>query len=161
MSKYYFFYNGVFSQWYKSNFTLHGINFTHAEQYMMWQKAILFNDANTAARILSSDHPKEQKKLGRQVTGYSDNIWSQKRETIVYNGNYAKFTQNSEMLSALLAVTGTFVEASPYDKIWGIGRGMDDPLIHDENKWLGLNLLGKTLSKLRDDLLNSQKIIKG
>jgi ribA/ribD-fused uncharacterized protein len=157
MPEYYLFYGGVFSQWYKSNFTLHGVNFTHAEQYMMWQKATLFNDADTAEKILRAAHPKEQKELGRQVIGYKDDVWIQERETVVYRGNYAKFTQNPEMLSRLLDVRGTFVEASPYDKIWGIGRGMDDPLALIESKWLGLNLLGKTLTRLRDDLLYSTK----
>lgn len=146
------FYMGTFSQWHPSKFEIDGIEFTHAEQYMMWAKAKLFGDEETAVAILAAKHPREQKKLGREVTSYSESKWVMEREKIVYKGNYAKFTQNPEMLSELLSTTGVLVEASPYDTIWGIGLGMLNSDAMNPSKWRGINLLGKILTQLRDDL---------
>jgi ribA/ribD-fused uncharacterized protein len=50
-----------------------------------------------------------------------------------------------------------FVEASPYDKIWGIGLGEADPKADDETQWLGENRLGKVLDEVRAKLLAGYK----
>ncbi len=151
--KYFFFWRGPFSQWIPSKFTINNIKYSHAEQYMMHQKALLFGDNLTAKKILEATDPKEQKRLGRQVKGYDEKIWRENRERIVYDGNYAKFTQNKQSYNKLMN-TGNklLVEASPVDRIWGIGLAEDNPLAKDENTWQGLNLLGKILTKLREDL---------
>lgn len=154
-NKFDLFYMGTFSQWHKSKFVIEGITFTHAEQYMMYGKAMLFGDTVTAQKILKATHPKEQKSLGRQVQNYDEAVWVKHREDVVYKGNYAKFTQNPKMLEELLTTTGILVEASPYDRIWGIGRGLKDPLALDPKTWNGLNLLGFVLTKLREDLKNA------
>lgn len=92
----------------------------------------------------------EIKKLGREVKNYDDAIWSEKRFNVVSVANREKFTQNEDLYKVLMATTGTtLVEASPYDKIWGIGLGEGDPNIKDRNKWKGLNLLGQVLTNLR------------
>jgi|SRR5436190_21243562 len=143
-----------FSQWYRCAFTVAGQAFTCAEQYMMHGKALLFGDAATAARILEADHPREHKALGRKVTPFDDAKWRAGREDIVRAGNHAKFTQNPDLLAQLLATRGTtLVEASPYDKIWGIGLAATDPRAKDPAQWRGQNLLGKILTELRDQLL--------
>jgi ribA/ribD-fused uncharacterized protein len=131
-----------------------GARFTCAEQYMMHGKAVLFGDAEMAARILEAKTPKEHKALGREVRGFDGARWESERERIVYEGNHAKFTQNPELLKALLATAGTeLVEASPLDRIWGVGLSAEDPRIQDPAAWRGLNLLGKVLTRLREDLL--------
>lgn len=148
-----FFYGGIYSQWYNSSMTIDGIRYSCCEQYMMHQKALLFKDLTTAAKIMSTTSPKLQKQLGREVINYNDIIWDSRRFDIVFKGNLAKFSQN-ELLKSELLNTGNrqFVEASPYDTIWGIGMGLDNPLINDPTKWRGLNLLGQVLTFVRDTL---------
>ena len=154
MSRFTLFYdNTPFSQWHPSCFEVDRITFTHAEQYMMYGKAKLFDDHATAAAILMAAHPSEQKRLGQQVKNFHEHIWVQERERIVKAGNRAKFKQNPDMLAALLATDGTvLVEASPTDRIWGIGLAVDDPRALDQTQWLGLNLLGFALTDLRAEL---------
>ena len=145
-----------FSQWHPSRFEVEGKHFSCAEQYMMYGKARLFGDEEAAERILKSRNPRQQKALGRKVRGFDDTRWERERERIVYEGNRAKFTQNPELLAALKATVGTrLVEASPTDRIWGVGLAEDDPRIQNPSSWRGLNLLGKVLTRLRDELLAS------
>ncbi len=142
-----------FSQWFPSAFRVGDHTFNCAEQYMMYGKAVLFGDADTAAKILAADHPRAHKALGRQVMGFDPGIWNREREGIVKAGNRAKFTQHPALLEQLLATRGTtLVEASPYDKIWGIGLAASDPRALDPAQWKGQNLLGKILTELRDEL---------
>lgn len=152
-----FFYRDAspFSQWYPASFELEGQQFTSAEQYMMYGKAQLFGDRDIAARILQADHPRQQKALGRQIQRFDDELWNREAKNIVYRGNHAKFTQNPELLLVLLATAGqTLVEASPTDRIWGIGLSEDDPRIHQRATWRGTNWLGEVLTQLREDLLS-------
>ena len=143
-----------FSQWYRCTFTVGENTFNCAEQYMMHGKALLFADRETAAKILAADHPRQHKALGRKVKPFDDATWKRERAAIVRAGNHAKFTQNAELLGQLLATKGTtLVEASPYDKIWGIGLAATDPRAQDPAQWKGQNLLGKILTELRDQLL--------
>lgn len=148
-----FFWSGIFSQWHKSNFTIGGITFNTAEQYMMYNKAILFNDFEIAHKILETNNPKTQKNLGRKVSNYNAEIWGNECDTIVYMGNYAKFTQNKKLLKELLDTGNTtLVEASPYDIIWGIGLSEDDAKNVPYHQWEGQNKLGLILTVLRNNL---------
>lgn len=143
-----------FSQWYRCRFTEGQHAFNCAEQYMMHGKAVLFGDPDAAAKILEADHPRQHKALGRKVKGFDDAIWRREREGIVRAGSRAKFTQNAELRQLLVATRGTtLVEASPYDRIWGIGLSATDPRAKDPATWRGQNLLGKILTALRDELI--------
>jgi ribA/ribD-fused uncharacterized protein len=155
MSRFEFFFTEAspFSQWYRCKFTVGENTFNCAEQYMMHGKALLFADVETAANILAADHPRQHKALGRKVKPFDDAAWKRERVAIVRAGNHAKFTQNADLLEKLLGTKGTLVEASPYDKIWGIGLAATDPRANDPAQWKGQNLLGKILSELRDQLL--------
>jgi ribA/ribD-fused uncharacterized protein len=145
-----------FSQWYPCHFVGDGLAFNCAEQYMMHGKARLFDDAKAADQILAAAHPREHKALGRTVKRFDAKVWERERERIVKDGNRAKFTQNPQLLELLLATRGTtLVEASPYDRIWGIGLAETDPRAHDPAQWRGKNLLGKLLTELRDELAAS------
>jgi ribA/ribD-fused uncharacterized protein len=151
---YTFFFTEVspFSQWHRCLFTAGELTFICAEQYMMHGKAILFGDREIAAEIIAADHPKTHKALGRKVKGFDDKIWKANREAIVLAGNRLKFEQNPDLKAPLLATRGTvLVEASPYDRIWGIGLSANDPRAQNEATWQGQNLLGKILTKLRDE----------
>jgi ribA/ribD-fused uncharacterized protein len=121
---------------------------------MMHGKALLFDDQEVAAQILAADHPRQHKALGRKVKRFDDAAWKREREAIVRAGNRAKFTQNAELRELLFATQGTtLVEASPYDKIWGIGLAASDPRAQDPAQWKGQNLLGRILTALRDELI--------
>ncbi|MCG6156629.1 NADAR family protein [Rubinisphaera margarita] len=141
------------SQWYPAGFNVEGILYPTAEHYMMAAKARLFDDRTTEQSILNSPHPGAAKKLGRQVSGFDEHLWEQSREQIVLDANRAKFSQHSLLLDFLLR-TGAriLVEASPHDRIWGIGLSARDAAAHDPLQWLGLNLLGFALMRVRDDL---------
>jgi len=141
------------SQWYPSCFVIDDTMYLTAEHYMMVQKALLFNDKETIIKILETNSPKEAKRLGRLVKNYDNDTWHRISLDVVIKGNIAKFQQNNK-LGDFLKSTGDkiIVEASPYDKVWGIGMSMNDPDILDESKWRGKNLLGKALMKARESL---------
>jgi ribA/ribD-fused uncharacterized protein len=145
------FWNGPFSQWYPSNFKLNNVLYNCAEQYMMAQKALLFNDKESYLEIMNTNNPKYIKELGKKVKNFDNYVWEQNRFTIVLTACIAKFSQN-ESLKKVLLDTGlkTLVEASPYDKIWGIGLGTDDSRALNKNEWKGLNLLGLALTMARE-----------
>lgn len=126
--------------------------FNCREQYMMLCKACLFpNNDNTISRILDESDPAAIKKLGRSVLNFDQTVWDQHAYQIVVNGNYLQFSQNQAMCDQLL-YTGTkhIAEASPTDKIWGIGFAKTNALEHIPI-W-GQNLLGKALMEVRANL---------
>lgn len=143
--------NGFLSNWYLSDFSADGIHFSSMEQYMMYKKAVCFNDSETADRILKTEDVSEIKALGRKVSGYDDNIWSGIRQVTVYQGLLEKFGQNDELKDKLLK-TGNSVlaECAVKDTIWGIGLSMRDPDRFEITKWKGKNLLGYTLMMVRE-----------
>jgi ribA/ribD-fused uncharacterized protein len=147
------FYSGTpFSNWYPSSFILNEVKYTSVEQAMMHGKALLFKDETSARGIMRTTEPRKQKALGRKVRGYDEEVWVANRERIVKDAVRAKFTQNRAIRDELLATRGTLAEASPGDKIWGIGMSEDDPDATNPTKWTGLNLLGKILTEVRDEL---------
>lgn len=141
------------SQWYEADFDIDGIHYPTAEHYMMSEKARLFSDDGALQKILVSKTPAEAKKLGRTVQGYEETIWCEHRNDIVVRGNYAKFSQNNTLKKFLLNTHNRIlVEASPRDRIWGIGMGASNPDAENPAKWRGLNLLGFALMQAREQL---------
>ena len=143
----------TFGQWTPSIFEVDGVMYSCAEQFMMAEKARLFGDTGMEQQILEASSPKTHKALGRKVRNFDRGVWEQHRLDIVVRGNLAKFQQNPGMLRELCE-TGTreLVEASPMDKIWGVGLRGDNPQITDKENWKGLNLLGEALMRVRDEL---------
>ena len=151
--KFVFFWEGPFSNWSPSTFTLSNNTFANSEQAFMWLKAEFFKDEETASKILLTSEPDKVKALGRQVKNYDDKAWTDVRFTMMLHACYAKFAQNDSLTSLLLATGNrTLVEASPYDKIWGIGLAENEPGIEDAANWKGLNLLGEVLMDVRRKL---------
>lgn len=158
MNQYVFFWGNqdIYSQWYKAGFTIGNVTYNCCEQFMMAEKARLFNDLDTLALIMATNDPKKQKALGRQVKGYDDVKWREHAKMAVYRGNYAKFTQNPLLAAEMLQHRGkTFVEASPYDKVWGIGMTEDDPRAQDPAQWDGTNWLGEIVTLVMEDIITS------
>jgi len=148
--------NGYLSNWYLSQFSVDEITFSSMEQYMMYKKAVCFQDYDTAGRILETEDVSQIKKLGRKVSNYDENSWNGVRQIVVYRGLLEKFGQNDE-LKKLLLETGDSVlaECAVKDRIWGIGLSMTDPDRLDRDCWKGQNLLGYALMMVREDLAMS------
>lgn len=143
-----------FSQWWGSSFTVEGVVYKTAEHWMMAKKAELFGDKEMAAKIVSAKSPAEAKDLGRQVKNFSELIWNEKRFEIVVEGNFHKFSQNEELKAFLVDTKKrVLVEASPVDKIWGIGLTAESDKAENPLLWNGLNLLGFALMEARDQLV--------
>jgi ribA/ribD-fused uncharacterized protein len=151
--KYVFFWNGIYSQWYRAQMEIDGIVYNSCEQYMMHQKALVFGDTEIADEIMKENNPREQKKFGRMIKNFDKVTWDSCCLGIVYRGNLAKFTQNTELGEQLLE-TGNriLVEASPLDKIWGIGMAEEDLGIEDPSNWKGLNLLGQAITLVKQQM---------
>ena len=174
-----FFFRGIFSQWYggfknqphtlviprlffpdinrricTDDFLItDNISFNCCEQAMMYYKACFFNDYETAEKILEEKHPKEQKRLGREVKNYNEKVWASHRFAAVRRINKFKYQQNPELKEFLLS-TGHLIlaEANERDPVWSCGLSADNPLAHDVSTWQGQNLLGRVLMSVREDL---------
>ena len=144
---------GCFSQWWPAPFTIDSVTYPTAEHWMMAEKARLFEDRDGLARVLSARSPGAAKAAGRQVRGFDENRWIEARYGIVVTGALAKFGQHLD-LGRFLQQTGSkiLVEASPVDRIWGIGLSADDDGADDPARWRGLNLLGFALMDIRQML---------
>ena len=144
---------GCLSQWWPSAFTVEGVRFATAEHYMMWRKALLFGDEEAAQRIVVASHPRQAKMLGRRVRGFDEQVWAAARLGIVTEAAVAKFGQRPELRDFLVGTRERIlVEASPTDRIWGIGLAATDERTADPAQWRGLNLLGFALMRAREQL---------
>jgi ribA/ribD-fused uncharacterized protein len=143
----------VLSQSWPATFSLNNQSYPTAEHYMTAEKARLFGDADTCAQIRSTTDPGRAKALGRQVRGFDDERWTEERVPIALRANTAKFGQNADLKEWLVGTNDTvLVEASPVDRIWGIGLAIDNKQTRNPERWRGLNLLGFALMKVRSCL---------
>jgi ribA/ribD-fused uncharacterized protein len=142
-----------FSQWFEASFEIDGIRYQTAEHYMMASKARLFDDRALLPEILAANHPRQTQILGRKIQGFEESIWNEHRFQIVVAGNLAKFQQSPPLQAFLLSTQDRIlVEASPDDRIWGIGLAADNPNIENPHLWQGTNLLGFALMEVRSRL---------
>lgn len=152
--------NGYLSNWYLSTFSVNDIMFSSMEQYMMYQKAVLFQDEETAEKILDTEDVAEIKKLGRSVRNYNDMVWNGVRQIIIYQGLLEKFRQNDVLESQLLSTKeAVLAECAVKDRIWGIGLSMKDDSRFFMEEWKGQNLLGFALMEVRKKLRQEKKYI--
>lgn len=146
--------NGVsascLSQWWPADFTVDGTVYPTAEHFMMAGKARLFGDTEAEERIVAAGHPRDAKVIGREVRGFDEEVWERERFEIVVQGSVAKFGQNEDLRAFLLG-TGerVLVEASPRDRVWGIGIGKENENAERPRFWRGRNLLGFALMEAR------------
>lgn len=147
----YFFYHAShpFSNHYWRTFTVNGLVFPHLESFLMYCKARLFRDFDMADLIAHEADPQRCKLLGRKVHGYDEEIWAGKREEYHVTGGIRKFSQNPDLRDMLVATyPRELVEASPTDRLWGIGMSANDARILQRELW-GRNLCGKGLMQMR------------
>ncbi|CAK7207385.1 hypothetical protein SEUCBS139899_010195 [Sporothrix eucalyptigena] len=135
------------------------IYFHCAEQFMMYCKAGCFHDSETQQRILATNDPKEQKRLGKATRGFDAAVWDTIKSDVVVLGNIGKFGQNNDLYTLLLS-TGKrhLAEAASEDQVWGIGfiwgigfTAKEASTHQDQSRW-GENRLGKALMKVREKL---------
>lgn len=149
-----FFWGGFFSNWYPSNFIVDGIRFNCGEQFMMYEKAMTFNDKEMAEKILATDNPREQKLLGREVKNYDDKVWSEVRFEKVKRGLMEKYKEEPFRSFLKERKDKIIIEASPSDRIWGVGFAPNDPnILNKEDQW-GQNLLGKCIMEVAQELFD-------
>lgn len=147
-----------FSQFYPCDLEIKGQKFNCTEQYYMYQKAMRFEDFESAEAILNEPMAGKQKRLGKKVKNFEIERWLDIARLVVYEANYAKFIQYKDLQKHLLSsYPKTLVEASPRDMIWGIGIGEDKTDGYDRRKWTGTNWLGEALIQVREDILFEQK----
>lgn len=144
---------GCLSQFWPAPFVIDGVTYSTAEHWMMVQKARLFNDEEAAEKALAARTAQAAKAAGRGVRGFSEAPWAAARYQIVVAGNTAKFSQHDDLRRYLLS-TGNrvLVEASPLDRVWGIGLAADDDRATSPSRWRGSNLLGFALMDVRDQI---------
>lgn len=154
---YVFFYGSCYSQWASYPIVIDDITYNCNEQFMMSEKARLFNDDDSLSAIMKARHPSIQKALGKKVKNFDKDEWEKIAKDVVFKANYAKFTQHPELTVKLLK-TGDkiIVEASPTDCIWGVGLAVDDELVLDPKNWRGTNWLGECIMKVREQLKKEQ-----
>lgn len=141
------------SQWWPSPFTVDGVEYATAEHWMMASKARLFGDTEAERKAVAASSPAQAKKIGRLVRGFDESIWERERFGIVVEGSVHKFAAHPDLRAFLLG-TGNrvLVEASPLDRVWGIGLAADDERAMNPELWRGPNLLGFALMAARERL---------
>ena len=148
----------IYSNWYPSPHINNDFKYFCVEQEMMHQKALLFKDAQIAEQIMKENSPRKIKALGRKVRNFNPKIWDENKYAIVYSACKAKFEQNPSLRQLLLSSNGLLVEASPYDRVWGIGYSANDAL-RNIDRW-GENLLGKVLTELKENAYDDLRLLK-
>lgn len=144
---------GYLGNWYPAAFEANGVLYPTSEHYMMYAKAMLMGDESVAAQILASPDPGVVKKLGQTVSPWNEALWIENRNRIMFEACLAKFSAHADLRASLLATgNAVLVEASPFDRIWGIGMGASHRDAENPAKWKGMNLLGEALMKVRDRL---------
>ncbi|MEV6018002.1 MULTISPECIES: NADAR family protein [unclassified Streptomyces] len=145
------------SQWWPSPFVVEGVSYATAEHWMMASKARLFGDAEAERQAVGAASPALAKKAGRLVRGFDETVWQRERFGIVVEGSVHKFAADPGLRAFLLGTGGrVLVEASPMDRIWGVGLAADDERALDPRRWRGANLLGFALMEARERLRVAQ-----
>ncbi|WWC90668.1 uncharacterized protein L201_005604 [Kwoniella dendrophila CBS 6074] len=146
------------SQWFATSFKDPDhphLTFPTTEHYMMYGKALVF-DPEVADEIAKAPTPEEAKARGRKIRNFNREKWDETCDGIVEKGNYLKFSQNGDLRGIIVKTEGrTLVEASPTDRIWGIGFGVNDAE-GKEDQW-GTNRMGLALTRARDQIVRESK----
>lgn len=157
-----YFFGGIFSNFFFTPITYKGYRFPTTEHAFMWEKANRFGQIDIAQKIKEIPHPRGAKALGREIPNFNKEFWDNISYDIMLEVNMIKWRKFISVLQ--LTEDKVLVEASPYDKIWGVGLSEKDPRILDDSQWKGENLLGKVIMECRnnykkefgfDDPLNS------
>lgn len=143
----------IYSNFYYSPFKHQGIVFKWSEQAIMYRKAMLFGATQIAQEVLKAQTPKQAKDLGRsRKIPFDNDVWEEEKMNLFKEVLLDKFYIPKLKKQLLDTENLHLAEASPFDKIWGIGLAEDHKDAQTPSKWLGLNLLGEVLMEVRDEL---------
>ena len=149
---------GWLSNWYPSEFELEGIRYSSVEQYIMYQKCVLFGDLESAEMVMKAEYPDEQQAIARAAKGYLENVWRGYRQIVAERALFAKFYQNEELKKKLLDTGDAWlVECAVKDRNWACGISLYDDQRFEASKWNGMNILGFALMKVREDIRGHAK----
>lgn len=151
---------GCLSQFFPIQFSDEfGVSYSSSVQFMSAHKALLFNDRQTADRIMKEKNSLEIIQLGRKIKNFEYKKWAECSEKVVFQGNFLKFSQNKKLSDFLLSfpADSIFVNADPNDSNWGIQMSKDDHNSHNPFQWRGFNKLGFQITRVRDQLIESTK----
>lgn len=127
--------------------------FKSVEHDYMYHKAMYFKDYYHAEKIRTAKEPKDAKRWGRKVRWFDPAKWDKVKVDLMYRAKLAQAHEWSYIRNYYLKMHGrTFIEASPYDGIWGVKLRADDPRVYNRRKWQGKNLLGKVCERLAEQL---------
>ena len=151
--------HGYLSNFYCAPFREDSLVFDTVERYMHYHKALLFRDDSNAHKIMEAQTPAACKKLGAMVLGFDQHLWDVNKQRIVERGVRLKFEAHPELRLKLIG-TGTrrLLEASPHDRVWGIGCSETSARAVNESRW-GQNLLGQILVKVRGRLIEEFLVV--
>lgn len=150
---------GWLSNFFPSKFVIDGITFNTNEHFFMWSKSNRFEPDNNdkKTKILTAKTPFLAKKIGRTVQNFDEKIWNIESYNFMVKGLLEKFKQNLDLKNKLIQTNeAILVEASPYDKKWGIGMKQETAWTYDQKSFDKIlnerNLLGKALMEVRSKL---------
>ena len=122
----------------------------HAYQYA---KAIHFEDAATADKVLCTRSPAIAKQLGSKVVNFDRTNWDCVKGTILMSLLRIKFADGTEMANSLKSTIGRSLAEAGRSKSFAIGISLNHNYIFDISKWSpNCNLHGKCLMEIRDEL---------
>ena len=144
-----------FSNFHKSPFQFKGQEYHCSKQFIQEQKALLFNDTETAESIMISTTALEWKEKGKEIKGFKGETWRRKAEDLCLPGIWAKFESNKCLADMLLSMCGKQIVEATYNTMWGTGVPLHQRDCLDTKKWKNVGLLGSMLMKVRDQLSTS------
>ena len=142
----------ILSNFHAAPFESDGLKFTCSEQFYLYHKCLFFNDDSTALAILRTHDPRKMKSLSCHIKNIDESKWRGQAKTTMEKACALKFSQNPNLKQKLLSTQGELVEANKHDKFFSCGLALADPNVLEKSLWLGENILGEILEKLRDGL---------
>jgi ribA/ribD-fused uncharacterized protein len=144
--------HSVFSNFHAMPVTVEGKTYVCNEQYFQQAKALMFNDINTATKIMEQTDPLKMSQLGKTVKGFDKTVWAKQAPQVLYRVNSAKYEQNEVAQQALLNTGKKKIgEGSPHPT-FGTGVHIFSKTALDQTTWSGENVMGQILEKIRHNL---------
>ena len=140
-----------YSNFHYSQFEINSQQFHSAEQWIQYQKALMFGDSYTANRILLADTPMECKRLSYKINGVDREKWHSDGYEICFAGIREKFMQNQSLLQLLKTMSPKTSAEATIDKLWGTGIALWDSCALQADKWYSSGWLSRMLMTIRDE----------